>query len=191
MGRALEYFRRVGQETDSELVRAVAQEREFVCEAIRISFTPYAPSGKGLAPTAIRRMGLADARGILRSLSRIVKDAARVEAPFLRAGHVRYGYSTKYNLPASKAVVGPVAPKTSPPASARQQRASKPDGMVLVQTKAASPPRPHGSIVLVYRRPRGRVLSPMAVVVARALVLVGGSRPISIALLTKRRVTSG
>ena len=79
MGRALEYFCRVGQETGNELVRAAAQEREFICEAIRILHVPYAPSGKGLARTAIRRKGLANARGILRSLSRMVRDAVCVE----------------------------------------------------------------------------------------------------------------
>ena len=50
MDKALEYFRRVAKESSDALVKAVAPEREFICEAMRVLFTPYAPSGKGLAP---------------------------------------------------------------------------------------------------------------------------------------------
>ena len=50
MGRALEHLRRVAKQTDDALARAVAAEREFICESIRASFAPYAVSGEGLAP---------------------------------------------------------------------------------------------------------------------------------------------
>ena len=50
MDKALEYFRRVIKVSSDALVRAVASEREFICEAMRVLFTPYAPTGKGLAP---------------------------------------------------------------------------------------------------------------------------------------------
>ena len=59
MDKALEYFRRVAKQTDSPLVRAVASDREFIRETMRISFTPYAPSGEGLSP---RRFGLKGCR---------------------------------------------------------------------------------------------------------------------------------
>ena len=48
MDRALEHFCCFVKETGSPSVRAVAQEREFICGALRISRAPYAPSGKGL-----------------------------------------------------------------------------------------------------------------------------------------------
>ena len=44
MDKALEYFRRVAKESKDPLVCAVALEREFICEAMRVLFTPYAPS---------------------------------------------------------------------------------------------------------------------------------------------------
>ena len=84
MDKALEFFRRVAEQTDSPLVRAVAYEREFICEAMRILFTPYAPSGKGLAPPTMRPEGMVQTLAALRTLPRMVKDAARVETPFLR-----------------------------------------------------------------------------------------------------------
>ena len=102
MEKALEYFRRVADQSDDPLVRAVASEREFICETMRIPFTPYAPPGKGLAPPSIRPGGLVQTLAVLRTLSLLVKDAARVETPFLRVFDPRYGYLLKYNMPASK-----------------------------------------------------------------------------------------
>ena len=80
----LEYFRRVVRQSDDPLVRAVASEREFICEAIRILSTPYAPPGRGLAPPSSRPEGLIQTLAVLRSLSRTARDAARVETPLLR-----------------------------------------------------------------------------------------------------------
>ena len=54
MDKALEYFRRVAEETDNPPVRAVTNEREFSCETMRILFTPCAPSGKESVPPTIR-----------------------------------------------------------------------------------------------------------------------------------------
>ena len=82
MGKALEYFRRVAKEADSSRVRAVASEREFICETMRILFSPSAPPGTGWAPPAIRPGGLANTLGVLRAVSRMVEDAARAEATF-------------------------------------------------------------------------------------------------------------
>ena len=91
IGKALEHFRRVAEQTDSPLVRAVADEREDIYEATHFLRTPYAPPGKGLAPPM--------PFGVLRTLSRMVKDAARAETPFWRVCDARYGYMLKYNMP--------------------------------------------------------------------------------------------
>ena len=80
-GRALEYFRRVAEQTDSVLARAVAAGRELICEFIRALHTPHVASRKGLASPGIHPEGLACALGVLRTLSRLVKGAARVETP--------------------------------------------------------------------------------------------------------------
>ena len=77
MGRALEYSRRAAKRADSSSVRAVAKVRQFVCEALRILRAPYGPLGRGLAPPVIRPDGMANAFGIMCTLSRMVKDAAR------------------------------------------------------------------------------------------------------------------
>ena len=69
---ALEYFRQSAKQTDNSLVRAVACEREFICEAMRILYTPYAPPGKGLSPPASRPEGLSNTLGALRALPRMV-----------------------------------------------------------------------------------------------------------------------
>ena len=92
-------------------MRAVAREREFMCDAMRILFTSYALLGKSLAPPAIRLEGMARTLGTLRTLSRVVKDAARVETPPLRVFDARYGYVVKYNMPAPK---GPAMQRIRP-----------------------------------------------------------------------------
>ena len=60
---------------------------------MRVLFTPYTPPGKGPAPSAIRPEGLSQTLGVLRTLSRMVKDAARVATPFLRVCDACYGCS--------------------------------------------------------------------------------------------------
>ena len=110
--KALEYLRRVVAQSDDPLVRAVAQERVFICETMRVLFTPYCPPGKNLAPPAIRPEGLTQTLALLRSLSRMVKDAARVAAPAIRVFDARYGYLLKYNIPAPNGSQGgPTAPQ--------------------------------------------------------------------------------
>ena len=101
MDNASEYFRRVARETDSSLVRAVAFGREFFCEVVRILYAPYAPSGEGLSPPGIRLGGMYHALRALRTLSRMVEDAACAVTPFLRAIDARYGYLLKYSMPVS------------------------------------------------------------------------------------------
>ena len=91
MGRVFEFPCRVAEEADSSLVRAESQEREFTCESFWISRPPYAPFGKEPAHLAILPEGSACASGIMRTLSRVAKDAVRVETPFLRVLHSRYG----------------------------------------------------------------------------------------------------
>ena len=111
MDKAPEFFRRVAKYFDGSLVRAVACEREFIGEAMRVLYTPSAPSGKGLSPPAIRPGGLSDTVGVLRTLSRVVRDAARVETPLLRVFAACYSYLLKYNMPVSK---GEIAPSRTP-----------------------------------------------------------------------------
>ena len=74
-GRALEYFRRAGKETDSTLARAVAQAREFIFEAIRIL---YVPSSKGPAPPAIGPEGLVDAQSRRFGPSALYRERSRM-----------------------------------------------------------------------------------------------------------------
>ena len=146
MDKALEYFRRVAKETDDTLVRAVAKEREFICEAMRVLFTPYAPSIKGLAPPGVRPEGLVQTLAIFRTLSRMVKDAARVETPFLRVFDACYGYLLKYNIPVSKGTASQVSP-AKPPAKSdlSSDRNSYTKGDSKSGTRRASPRRlsPH------------------------------------------------
>ena len=68
----------------SSLVRAAASEREFICDAMRILYTPYAPSGTGLPPSGDSPGGLANTLAVLRTLSRMARDAGRVETLILR-----------------------------------------------------------------------------------------------------------
>ena len=56
MDRASEYFRRAATQTDSPRARAVVNDREFSCEAIRSFYAPYALPGKGRPPRRFVRM---------------------------------------------------------------------------------------------------------------------------------------
>ena len=72
--------------------------------------------GKCFASLPIRPEGLPNSLGSLRTLPHMVKDAAQVETPFLRAIYACYGYLVIYNLPlaqASASLVG--APHSSDP----------------------------------------------------------------------------
>ena len=187
------------QRKRTALVRAAFKEREVICEASRISFAPYAPPSRGLASPSVRRGYPAKALGIMRSFSRMVKDAARVEPPFLGVFDVRYDYLMKYNLPLPGAVVARVDPNVTPLVIAKPPRASKPGGMVSVQTMVASPAKtegkyrqrgaPRSSRTRFSETPR-RGASPMAVVVARAVVLVSRFLATPLALWAKSRVMS-
>ena len=113
MGKALEYFRRAATQSGDPLVRAVAQERVFIRETMRVLFAPYCPPGKNLAPPAIRQEGLTQTLALLRPLSRMVQDAARVETPAIRVFDACYGYLLTYNIPASTGSQSPSpAPQT-------------------------------------------------------------------------------
>ena len=116
-------------------VRAVASEREFICEAMRILFTPYAPPGTGLAPPLIRLEGLIQTLAVLRTLSRMVQAAARVETPFLFVFDARYGYLLKYNMPAPK---GPQDPSVGPQPEPRR------DVQSASSIKECAEPKPAG-----------------------------------------------
>ena len=116
------YFRRAAKQADSSLARAVTDEREFIFEPLRILYMLYASGGKGWAPPVFRPEGLSDTSGALRTLSRMVKDAARVETPFRRLYDACYVYLLKCNMPLSEGkVVPPNAPKSP---QSRQQAPS-------------------------------------------------------------------
>ena len=61
----------------------MTRSRELSLVRVCILFAPYAPPGKGLAPPTIRPEGLIQTLAVLRTLSRMVKDAARAGTPFL------------------------------------------------------------------------------------------------------------
>ena len=119
------------------LVRAVANEREFICEATRILFAPYAPSRKGLAPPTIRPEGMVQTLAALRTLSRMVVDAARIETPFLRAFEARFGYLMKYNMPAPK---GPQSSAIATQSPVKQDGPSGPPKKASAENKPAGHP---------------------------------------------------
>ena len=72
------------------LARALAQEREKFCEALRILSTLYAPNVEGGAPTALPEC-LRAAFGIVRTSSRFLKDAARAEPGSFHVFDACYG----------------------------------------------------------------------------------------------------
>ena len=75
---------------------------------------------------------------VSRTLSRMVKDAARMETPFLRVFDACYGYLLKYNMPASKGLSLPVNPSRPP---AKSEASSGRGAKISVERKPA--PRPH------------------------------------------------
>ena len=158
MDKASEYLRRVAKQTDNTLARAVAAEREFIREATRTSHAPYALTGKGLSPPATRPEGLSGTLGALRALSRAVKDAARVETPFLRAFGARFGYLLEYSMPASEGKAAPSnAPKTPQPKQQATPVQSKGDGPPSERRDSRVETRPNEK-----QSPRKRNRSPAA-----------------------------
>lgn len=116
MDRASEFVRRVAKAGDSGLVRALAQERENICDAVHIPSTPHAPNVKGAALPTVLPAGTRTALGSLCALARISRDAVRLGQIYLRASDTCYGYLIKYTLPASKAPSTPVRPtEVAPP----------------------------------------------------------------------------
>ena len=88
-------------------------------------------------PPTIRPEGLVQTLAVFRTLSRMVKDAARMETPFLRVFDACYGYLLKYNTPVSKALPSPVGPV---PAVSKPEVPSDHWGRTNPERKAA--PRP-------------------------------------------------
>ena len=103
LGRAIAYFRKVVKEVDNDLVRTLAREREFLFDAPRIFFTPYAPLIKGAKSPNVLPEGIRCALGTIRTLSRIAKDVARLEPTYLRAFDTSYGYLSKDSFVHAKA----------------------------------------------------------------------------------------
>ena len=78
MGRALAYFRKVLKESGSQWARALMRERELFCGALGIPLAPYVPPREGANPLKVAPEGIRQSIGIMRTLSRIMKDAACV-----------------------------------------------------------------------------------------------------------------
>ena len=62
---ALAYFRDVAKETDNALARTLARGREFICDANRFLFSPFAPSVKGSQPTKLSPGGVKHTVGVI------------------------------------------------------------------------------------------------------------------------------
>ena len=104
---------------------------------------------------------------MLRTLSRMVKDAARAEAPFLRVSDACYGYLLKYNMPTSRgkqdtAIASQLAAKrdisSAPPSKGSLE--SKPAGRARDRSHPRSSPSPRkkrgGQKSRHFRSPRRR-----------------------------------
>ena len=83
---------------DNELVRALARERGFICEAPRILSTPYATLVRAAKPPGIVAGGPRLAIGFTRTLSRIARDTAHADKIYLRVFDKRYGRLMKCSL---------------------------------------------------------------------------------------------
>ena len=104
-----------------------------------------------MAPPSIRPEGLAQTLAALRTLSRMVKDAARAGTPFLRVFDARYGYLLKYNMQVSKgpqdvAVVPQPAPRREAPSAPQSKEAveAKPAGSTGSRSRPRSPRKKRG-----------------------------------------------
>ena len=123
---------------------------------MRILYTPYAPSGKNLSPPAIRPVGLSNTLGALRTLSLMVKDAARVGTPFLRVFADCYGFSLKRNMPAPRGeLVSAMAQKSPQPKQPLPSQQPKSDGPSTKRPEPSIENRPSDRRVARERSPRG------------------------------------
>ena len=123
---------------------------------MRILYTPYAPPGNGLSPPASRPEGLSNTLGVLRALSRMAKDAARVETPFLRVFAACYGYLSKNSTPVSKGeLVSAIAPKSPQSEQPLPSQRPKGDGPPTKRPEFRIENRPSDRRVARGRSPRG------------------------------------
>ena len=124
---------------------------------MRISCTPYAPTGKGSALPAIRPEGLSNTLGAFRTLSRTVKDAARYETPFLRVCGVRRGHLLKYDMPVPEAEMSPCNAPKSP--QAKQQ---VPSGQPNTEGSSSKQPETNADPRRARRVVRSAIVAPAA-----------------------------
>ena len=123
---------------------------------MRILYTPYAPSGKGLSPPAIRPVGLSNTLGALRTLPRMVKDAARVGTPFLRVSAACYGFSLTRNMPVPRGkLVSAMAQKSPQSKQPLPSQQPKGDGPSTKRPESRIENRPSDRRVARERSPRG------------------------------------
>ena len=103
------YFCRVTEETEGDLERSSAIEREVARDCVRVLFSPYASVVRDECPLPVRPYCGRPALGILSTLSRMVGDKPRVESGPLSFFDAFFGYLLKYSVPTPKAT------QTSPP----------------------------------------------------------------------------
>ena len=65
MGRAITYFRKVVKESDDPLARALAKEREYFRDRLRVLFAPHVPLVEGARPPQMLPGGLRHALVII------------------------------------------------------------------------------------------------------------------------------
>ena len=71
MDPALVYFRKVTTETNGPLARALAPERELICEFLRSLSAPHVPLGTGGRPRRVMSEAGRHGWGITRTLPRL------------------------------------------------------------------------------------------------------------------------
>ena len=57
------FFRKEAEEADDPLARALAREREFICESMRVPLSPHVPLAEGACPPRVMIDGVGHALG--------------------------------------------------------------------------------------------------------------------------------
>ena len=114
LDKASAYFARVASETDRPLVAALAQERVYLCKCVRKLYSPYVANNKNKPPPVVAGEGMRVIYDLCRTLSRMIKDAARAETDELLTFETNYGYLIKYAIPAASKVKRVAASSPAP-----------------------------------------------------------------------------
>ena len=76
MARPLADFRKVAKQTETDLVLALALQREIIRDALRISCRPHAPMVKGSQRRKVPPEGIKHYLSIVQTLPRVAKDSS-------------------------------------------------------------------------------------------------------------------